>query len=99
MRARDGAHDEEAEAGAFDLKTGATGNAIEAFEDAFEFWRGDADAAIGDAQRDVFIVRSFDAHRDIHLVAGIFHGVIEQVGNGGAQLGGIATQQDGRSIG
>ena len=99
MRARDGAHDEQAEAGSLDLKTGASGNAIETFEDAFQFRRGNADAAIADAQRDVFIVGSLDAHRDIHLVAGILHSVVEQVGNRGPQLGGVAAQQDGSSVG
>ena len=56
MRAGDRADDEESEASSLHLETGASGNAIKAFEDAFQFRRGNADAAIGDAQRDVFIV-------------------------------------------
>src|SRR6202034_323426 len=79
MRARNGAHDEQAQSGSLHLKTRASGNAIETFEDAFEFGRGDADAAVGDAQRDMFVVWNFDAHGDIHLVTRILHGVIEQV--------------------
>ena len=55
MRAGDSANNEKAQAGALHLKTGTAGNAIETFEDAFQFGRRNADAAIGNAQRDVFI--------------------------------------------
>ena len=46
MRARDGAHDEEAEARALQLETSAPRHAIKALEDALQFRRGDADAVI-----------------------------------------------------
>ena len=51
--AGDGADEEEAEAGALDADSVAAGDAVEALEDALELVGGDADAGVGDGERDV----------------------------------------------
>ena len=55
--AGDGADQEEAEAGAFDLDSVAAGDAVEALEDALELVGGEADAGVGDGERDLGVAR------------------------------------------
>ena len=61
-------------------------HAIKAIEDAFQFGARDADALIANAERNRVDVGRADIDDDVFVPAGIFHGVIEQIENGGAQL-------------
>jgi hypothetical protein len=84
------AHDEKTEASSLYMAQRAIGNAIKAFEDALQLFRRNSYPPVADAQRDPFLIRSIEAHRDVHLIAGILHRVVEHIRNRCAQLFGIA---------
>ncbi len=95
--ARDGADEEESEAGAFDLDGVAAGDAVEALEDAFQLGLRNAEAAVGDGERDEGVVGDGEGAANIEVgEAGrrILDGVFQQVEDGGAEVLGDAEDAE-----
>src|SRR5581483_6785611 len=71
-------HDGQTEPRAFDVVNETAADAIELLEDLLLLARLDPDAVVGDrdAQRAIFHIR---AHLDLLPLAGILHGVVEQI--------------------
>ena len=86
MLAGDGADEEEAEAGAFDLDGVAAGDAVEALEDALELVGLEAHAGVGDGEGDVGVADEGERAADVDGVGGVFDGVVQKVEDGGAQV-------------
>jgi len=84
--AGDRADEKEADAGAFDAHGDASGNAVEALEDALELVGLEADAGIGDGERNVGVADDADGALDVNAVGGVFDGVVEDVEDGGAEV-------------
>src|ERR1700733_4029636 len=86
----DGAHQEEAEPGAFHAQDAAIGHAVEAAEDALEMGLRNAEALSRDADHDPGI--AFDGKHDGEMctVRRVFHRVVDDVQYCRAQLFGIA---------
>ena len=91
MLAGDGADEEEAEAGAFDADCVAAGDAVEAFEDAFELVGREAEAGVGDGERDLGGAHDGDGAANVDAVGRVFDRVVEQIEHGGAQVLGDAA--------
>ena len=91
MALGDGAHDVQTQAGALDARREWAGDAVEAFEDPLELALLNAGAAIAHADGDVLAADTFGLDGDLRLVAGVLHGVVDQVGDGGADLVEIAA--------
>src|SRR5208283_2296108 len=77
---------EEAEAGAADARGVASGDAVEALEDAFELVGGDADTAVGDGEGDVAVVDDGERAEDADGFRGVLDGVVEEVEDCGAEV-------------
>jgi hypothetical protein len=100
MGPRDGPYDEQAEARPFDVRERAIARAIKPLEDALQLVRGDSYAPIAHAQGHAFLIRrNFELDGNIDLAAGIFDGVVENVGDGGAKVVRIALHLDSHTIG
>jgi hypothetical protein len=84
------ANQEEAEACALDLGDGPAGNAVEAGEDALELVGREADAGVGDLERDGGVAGDGEGAADVDTVGGVFDGVVEDVEDGGAEVVGDA---------
>src|SRR6266851_720104 len=99
--AGDVADQEEAEAGALDLRHGTAGDAVEAFEDALELAGVEADAGVGDGEGDRGVVDDGQRAADVHAFGGVFDGVVEDVDDGGAEVFGDAegVETDGAGDG
>ena len=67
--------EEEAEAGALDAGGVATGNAVEALEDAFLLAGREAEAGVGDADDGVGVLLDKQRDADADAVGGVFDGV------------------------
>jgi hypothetical protein len=82
----DGADQEEAKAGAFDLGGDAAGYAVEALEDALCLARGKADAGVGDGEGDVGIADDGERAADVDRLGRILDGVVEEIEDGGSDV-------------
>jgi hypothetical protein len=82
--------EEETKAGTLNLDGIATGNAVEAVEDAFVLVRRKTEAGIGDAKRGPSVVSNGERTTDVNSAGGVFDGVIEDVEDGGAEIFGDA---------
>jgi hypothetical protein len=71
---------------------------VEPLENALQLRRRDSDSLVADAQHDVLFIRGVHLKCDIHVVARIFHGVVEQVGNGRPQSLWISLNPDFRAL-
>ena len=99
--AGDVADKEEAEAGPFDLCHIASGDAVEAVEDAFELvWRK-ADAGVGDGEGDPGVARDGQRATDVDTFGGVFDGVVQDIDDCGAEVFGDAesVEADGAGSG
>ena len=94
MAAHDGSHDEQPEAGAMDRAGHLHRDAIEAPEDALQLGARNTDAVVLHTQYGTIEVGCNHVHDDILLGASVLDGVIEEIGNGGAQLLAIAEDDD-----
>jgi hypothetical protein len=88
----DVANEKEAEASSLELRHGAAGDTVEAFEDALELGRFEADAGIGDGEGDGGVVDDGQRAADMDAFGGVFDGVIEDVDDGGADVFGDAKR-------
>lgn len=88
--AGDGADEKEAEAGAFDLGYGTSLDAVEAFEDAFELLGSEADAGVGNGERDPGVAVDCECAADVDAFGGVLDCVVEDVEDGGAEVFGDA---------
>ena len=88
------ANQEEAEASAFDLDGVASGNAVEAVEDAFVLVRWKTEAGIGNAEGGPSVVRDGERTADVGSVGGVFDGIVEEVDDGGAEVVGDALNME-----
>ncbi len=61
----DGAHDKQAQTGAFNVSHGAVGNAIKTLEDALQLRRRNADSVVLDAHPHTLFVGGFDANGNV----------------------------------
>jgi hypothetical protein len=86
----DVADEEEAEAGALDAGDVASGDAVEAGEDAFELAGLHAYAGVGDGEGDGGVVDDGEGAADVDAFGGVFDGVVEDVDDGGAEVFGDA---------
>ena len=86
MLPRDGADKKKAEARSFDLNLIVGSRSVEALEDTLYFARRQAQAGIGDGQRRPCVPSMAMAAADVNTVWGVLHGVVQQVGNGRAQV-------------
>jgi hypothetical protein len=84
--AGDGADEEEPEARALDADGVATGDAIEALEDALELVGGKADTGVGDGESDVGVAGDGERAADVDSVGGVLNGVVEEVEDSGAEV-------------
>ena len=89
---RNGTHDEEAKPRAFYLACGLAMDAVKTLEDTFEFAARYAHAVVLDAQNHCVNVWSCHIHVDGGLLAGIFYGVLNEIGYRGPQLFRIAQK-------
>ena len=76
----------QAEPGSFDTQHVASGNAIEAPEDAFVLVGRQAYAGIGNAQRCPGVVSNGERAANANTFGGIFHSVIQQVEHGDPEI-------------
>jgi hypothetical protein len=99
--AGDVADEEEAEAGSFESRHSAAGDAVEAFEDALELIGFEADAGVGDGESDRSVVDDGQGAADVNAFGGVFDGVVEDVDDGGAKVFGDAegVEADGAGDG
>jgi len=86
MLAGDGRNKEEAEAGAFDLDGVAAGHAVEALKDSLEVFGIEAEAVVGDGERDLRIARDGDGAGNVDSIGRVFDRVVEDVEDGEAQV-------------
>jgi hypothetical protein len=89
--AGDGADEEESEAGALDLDEVIGSSAVEAFEDALEVLRGEAEASVSDGEDDPGVTLDAEAAGDVDTVWGVLHSVVEEVEDGGAKVFGVGV--------
>ncbi len=81
-----GADEEQAKAGSLDFDGVAARHAIEAFKDALEVIGRQAEPIVGDAERDHGVAVDRDRTVDVNSVGRIFHCVVQQIEDGGAQV-------------
>src|SRR6202789_100401 len=84
--AGDVADQEEPEAGAPDRGHGAAGDAVETGEDALELVGRQADAGVGDLERDQGVASDGEGAPYVNAFRGVFDGVVQDVEDGGAQV-------------
>ena len=85
--------DGEAEAGAAHFPAAGAVDAVEAFEDSGEVFGGDAETVVGDFEEDVAVF-GFGCGADFAVVAGVFDGVVDEVGDGALEV--VYVADDGR---
>ncbi len=84
--AGDVANEEEAETGSLDAQHCASGNTIEATEDALVLVGGKADTGIGNSQRSPGVVGNGERTANVHAFRGILDRIVEQVEDRGAKI-------------
>jgi len=94
MLVGDGADEEETEAGALDLDEVVRGDAVKAAEDTLELARRDAEACVADGKHSPGVVLDAEAAADVDATGGVFHGIVEQVEDGGAEVFGVAEDEE-----
>jgi len=95
----DGADEEEAEAGAFDLDLIIGGGSVEAFEDALELAGKKSEAGVGDGEDGPGVALDTEAAGDVDAFGGVLHGVIEEVEDGGAQVFDVGEDKEANAAG
>src|SRR4030095_14421488 len=99
MRARDRADDVQTKARALDVAEPASLDAIEAVEDPLQLLLRNADAAILDADPYRVGGRCGDRDRHLNRLAGVLDRVVEQIGDDGAELLGVADDRERPAVG
>jgi len=95
----DGVYEEEAEAGAFDLDLVVGGRAVEALKDALEFAGKKTEAGVGNGEDGPGVALDADAAGDVNALWGVFHRVIEQVEDGGAEVLDVSEDEEADAAG
>jgi hypothetical protein len=95
----DGANEEEAESGAFDLDLVIRGSAVEALEDTLELAGKEAEAGVGDGEFGPGIALDGEAAGDVNSFGGVLYGVIEEVEDGGAEVFDVGEDEEADAAG
>src|SRR4051812_23803201 len=85
-----GAHQEKTEAGAANLPESAAGHTVKALKNCLQFRARNADPSVLHSQDETLLLFYRELDGNINVVARILHRVIQNVGDGGAQIFGIA---------
>ena len=88
---RDRLHNEQAQSGSFHMRQRAVADAVEALEDALHIVGWDADTMVPHAEHKTFFIRRSQAHAHIHVLAGIFDGIVEQIDYRSAEFLGVSV--------
>ncbi len=73
-------------------------NAIEALEYPFHILGRNSHALVLHAQHNVLFVRRFQLNPHVYLVSGVFHGIVEHIGNRGTQIFGVASHSQSVAV-
>src|SRR5436190_20919163 len=87
----DCADEEESQAGSAHLRKCAVRNTVETLEDGLQLIGRNSDSAVLDAQSQAVFRVLFEAHRNIHVITGIFHCIVQNIGYGGSKITRVAA--------
>jgi hypothetical protein len=93
------ANQEETETGALDLDGVASGNAVEAVEDALVLVRRKTESGVGNAECGPGVMGDGERAPYVSSVGGVFDGVVEEVEDGGAEVVGDALNVEPNGAG
>ena len=98
MLLRNRLHNEQAQPGSFHMRQRAMADAVKALEDAFQIVGRNAHPVVLHAENNPLFVGRIQAHPHIHILAGIFDRIVENVENRGAEVLSAAQHAHPRAI-